>query len=173
MKKLMKWILLILAVLLIGGIAIYVVGIRNGGGIGGEPDNMPYVPDKPEPPAHSGMFVSDLGTMEFNGDGKTIVIDFQEELAELCGLPAGRSEGTYVFLSGDLPPHGSMEIRYDAAHEMRITVGDVSAVMDMGTAAEDGKTGHSGIDTVTETKIPMLFLKDGKFIDVVFEKEEN
>lgn len=134
-------------------------------------ENRPYDPGTPAPEPHSGLFVSGYGTMEFSGDGKSIVIDFSPELAELTGLPEGRSEGTYDFLSGDLPPHGSVPVRYDTAHEMRIAVGDAAAVIDMGTASEDGKTGHTGVNTVTPETIPMLFRNDSGFFEVTFTKQ--
>ena len=142
------------------------------GGPGSEEilDNYPYEPDTPAPAAHEGTFTSEHGTMTFPGDEQTVVIDFDEELAELTGLPAGEQEGTYVFLSGDLPPHGSFPVRYDTAHELQITVGETSAVIDVGIAAPDGSTGQVGVGVVTPERIPMLFLVDGKFFDVAFEK---
>ncbi len=137
---------------------------------GWEPDNIPYEPDTPEPAPHDGLFVSEHGTMTFSGDGESIVIDFNKELAALVGLPAGEQEGTYVFLSGDLPPHGSMPSRYDVAHELRITVGEQSSVIAIGIASEDGKTAVSGTGIVTPARIPMLFRGDRSF-SVVFRKE--
>jgi hypothetical protein len=139
------------------------------GACGWEPENIPYEPDTPAPEPHTGLFVSEHGTMQFDGDGERVFYEFDEELAELVGLPAGEQEGTYVFLSGDLPPHGSMPIRYDVAHEMRIVVGEQSAVIGLGLAAEDGKTASSGLGIVTSTQIPMLFHDDG-FFSVVFQK---
>ena len=137
---------------------------------GWEPDNMPYEPDTPAPAAHEGIFVSEHGSMAFDGDGEHVAYDFDEALAALTGLPAGEQEGTYVFLSGDLPPHGSVPVRYDTAHELRITVGEQSAVIELGIAAEDGKTASSGTGTVTPGRIPLLFSGDG-FFSVVFVKE--
>ena len=60
------------------------------------------------------------------------------ELAKLTGLPQGEHKATYVFLSGELPPNGSVPVRYDVAHELRISVGMRSAVIEMGLAAADG-----------------------------------
>ncbi|MBP0986503.1 MAG: hypothetical protein J6P39_05800, partial [Oscillospiraceae bacterium] len=134
------------------------------------PGTMPYEPDTPAPAAHNGMFVSEHGTMQFNGDGEHLTYDFDEELAHLTGLPAGEQEGTYVFLSGDLPPHGSLPIRYDVAHEMQIDVGEQTVVIQLGIAAEDGKTATSGVRTVTPTRIPMLFSGES-LSSVVFMKE--
>ena len=137
---------------------------------GWEPENIPYEPNTPAPGPHKGIYVSEHGIMEFGGDGEHLTYDFDEELAGLVGLPAGKKEGTYVFLSGDLPPHGSMPVRYDTAHELQIVVGEQSAVIDLGLASEDGKTASSGVGTVTSTRIPMLFRNGGLF-SVVFRKE--
>ena len=136
------------------------------------PGNYPYEPDTPAPAAHDGFFVSEHGTMSFTGDGEKVVIDFDAELAKLTGLPEGEQEGTYVFLSGNLPPNGSFPVRYDIAHEMRITTGEKSVVIDMGLAAEDGKSGQVGVNVVTPERIPMLFSEGGRFFQILFEKKE-
>ena len=136
------------------------------------PGNMPYEPDTPAPAAHDGVFVSEHGTLRFNGDGTSIETEFDAELSELTGLPEGTQQGTYVFLSGNLPPHGSMPVRYDTAHELEITVGEQSAVIQMGIASEDGKTAQVGVDIVTPERIPMLFYEDSKSFDVIFTKEQ-
>ncbi len=132
-------------------------------------DNSPSDPGTPAPAAHDGTFVSEHGTMQFNGDGERVVIEFDAGLAELTGLPEGRQEGSYVFLSGDLPPHGSYPVRYDTAHELRITVGEQSAVINMGIAAEDGSHGYVGVNMVTPERIPMLFRNEGGFFCITFE----
>ncbi len=134
------------------------------------PGNYPYEPDTPAPAAHDGNFESDHGSMRFNGDGKSVLINFDEELARLIGLPAGEQAGTYVFLSGNLPPNGSFPVRYDIAHELQLTMGDKSVVITMGIAAEDGKSGQVGVNVVTPERIPMLFDENGQFLSVVFEK---
>ncbi len=56
---------------------------------------------------------------------------------------------------------------------MQITVGKKSAVIDMGLATEDGKTGQIGVNTVTPERIPMLFSGDNGFFSVVFQKEHK
>ena len=137
---------------------------------GSKPDNYPYEPDTPAPAPHDGVFASEHGTMTFDGDGESIVIDFDSSLADLTGLPEGTQEGTYVFLSGELPPHGSIPVRYDIAHELRITVGERSAVIEMGLASEDGSSAQAGTDTVTPERIPMLFYEDGRSFHVEFRK---
>lgn len=138
---------------------------------GGRPENSPYEPDSPPPAPHNGLFSSDHGSMRFDGDGTSVVIDFDRELAELTGLPEGEHPGSYVFLSGDLPPHGSFPVRYDTAHELRITVEDQSAVIAMGLAAEDGKSAYGGLNMVTPDRIPMLFHADGRSFHIEFQKD--
>lgn len=138
-----------------------------------QPDNMPYEPDTPAPAAHDGIFRSEHGSLRFNGDGESIVIDFDSELSARTGLPEGEQEGTYVFLSGDLPPMGSSPVRYDAAHELQITVGEQSAVIQLGIAAEDGSTAQTGVDTVTSDAIPFLFDTQDSFATILFEREAS
>lgn len=137
------------------------------------PGNYPYEPDTPVPAAHDGIFASDHGTMTFSGDGESVIINFDAELARLTGLPEGEHKGTYVFLSGNLPPNGSFPVRYDIAHEMQIEAGGKSVVIDMGIASEDGKTGQVGVNTVTPGRIPMLFDEDERFFDVIFYMSEG
>ena len=158
--------IILLAALLAIGILSYVSKKQRE-----ELDNYPYEPDTPAPDPHEGAFVSEHGTMVFNGDGSSLVFDFDEELSELTGLPSGEQTGTYVFLSGDLPPHGSVDVRYDVAHEWQITLDDTCVVIELGLAAEDGSTAQVGVNIVTDTRIPFLFMKDGKSFSVIFEKE--
>ena len=136
-------------------------------------DNRPYEPDTPAPDPHEGLFLSDHGSLRFNGDGKTVTIDFDEYLAGLTGLPAGEAEGTYVFLSGDLPPHGSVDVRYDVAHELRLTVGDKSVVVQIGEPSEEGKGYHVSLNMVTPEHIPIMLSDDGDYVPVAFEKQSK
>lgn len=136
-------------------------------------DGPPKEPDTPEPAVHEGLFVSEHGTMEFFGDGESIRIDFDAELAGLTDLPEGGHEGIYGFLSGDLPPHGSIPIRYDMAHEMKITVGGETSVINMGIVADDGNSAEVGVNAVTPERIPMLFHVDGQYTEVLFQKEDS
>ena len=167
MNKAKKILGILLAVLLLAAGVILYIDHRNRSNM----DNGPYDPGTPAPDPHDGTFVSDHGTMTFNGDGKTVVIDFSEELSSRTGLPSGKQEGTYVFLSGDLPPHGSYEVRYDVAHELEITVGDTRVVLDLAIASEDGKTASFGVDTVTPERIPLGFKGESGYFTVLFEKQ--
>ena len=49
---------------------------------------QPPVADSPEPPAHSGKFVSEYGSMTFNGDGESITVCFEDAFAQ---KPVSRS----------------------------------------------------------------------------------
>lgn len=134
-------------------------------------DNRPYEPDTPAPAAHDGAFRSEHGSMRFNGDGKTVTLSFDNYLAELTGLPEGDQEAEYAFLSGDLPPHGSVPVRYDVAHELKLSLGDQSVVLDLGIATADGKSAQGGVDMVTPERIPLLFSDDSGWFTVSFEKD--
>ncbi len=74
----------------------------------------------PWPENHSGVFVLGESSLTFDGDGKTVKLELDKDLADRMGLPAGKSEGTYVFLFHN----GSW--RYDLAEALRITVGETS-----------------------------------------------
>jgi hypothetical protein len=136
----------------------------------GDRGNRPYEPDTPAPAPHTGTFTSDHGSLRFDGDGETVEYAFDPELAALTGLPEGEHEGTYVFLSGDLPPNGSVPVRYDTAHELRITTGEDTAVIRLGLAAEDGKSATVGVNVVTPERIPLLFTAEGGSFSIVFVK---
>ena len=171
MKKVLIIVLALIALLAVGfaGYAYYVNSQRV------ILDNYPYEPDTPAPAPHDGTFVCDYGKMIFNGDGESITITVNDNFSELIGLPAGEYTGTYVFLTGQLPPHGSMPIRYDVAHEFEIDVeynGETyTKVFDAGIAAEDGKTGSVGVNIVTPDRVPLLFKDDRGFFDAIFVKQ--
>ena len=74
----------------------------------------------PEPDPHNGVFASEYGTMNFNGDGESITFDFTPEFQEATGLPGGEQSGSYVFL------FQHKQWRYDKAERFRISVSDVS-----------------------------------------------
>lgn len=152
-------------------IALFIMNICGGCGFVNDGGNMPYEPDTPAPPNHDGVFVSDHGTMTFNGDGQTVEMDIDNELTELIGLSTGDFKGTYVFLSGDLPPVGSVDVRYDVAHELELRNGDENKVVRVGIASEDGSTATVGTNMVTEERIPLLFDIDGKNVTIMFTKQ--
>ena len=141
------------------------------GTLGGGAPNMPYVPDTPAPDPHIGLFVSDHGTMEFNGDGKTVIYNFDKTLAELTGLPEGEHEAEYSFMSGPLPPTGSTPIRYDVAHELKITVGSDSATIDIGVV--NNGSASTGTNCTTADRITFIYHADSGYYGVDFIKSKD
>ncbi len=144
-------------------------------GCTGQPklDNHPYEPDTPAPDPLNGVFVSEAGTMTFNGDKTTIILDLEPEFAERTGLPAGHSEGTYAFIQ-DLPPHGHVSVRYDTAHNLDIVIGEgegrLFVTLDIGYANEDGSSATVYIGAVTDNCIPIL-LTDREYETILFQKQ--
>ncbi len=80
--------------------------------------NGPPGDDAPWPENLDGEFTSEYGSMSFNGDGDSIVVDFSEELAKVLNFQTGKCEGTYVFL------FDHKEWRYDKADTFAITIND-------------------------------------------------
>lgn len=166
----MKKILIGLGVLLLAAVLVFVFHrfTYPYGGL----DNYPYEPDTPEPDPHDGLFTSEHGTLLFNGDGETVEMDIDDELSGLIGLPAGRYKAEYCFLTGELPPHGSMPTRYDVAHELSLSADGKTVVVEVGIASEDGSTATVGTNMVTPDRIPFLFRDgNGKRFTVMFTKK--
>ena len=138
----------------------------------GKPDNPPYEPDTSPPPPLKGVFSSSGGTMTFNGDERSVVLDMAPDFAARTGLPEGHSEGTYAFIQ-DLPPHGHVPVRYDTAHNLDITIGEgeerIFVSLDIGFPTEDGSAATVFIGAVTEESIPILLTDDG-YETVLFQK---
>ena len=145
MKKLISAVL-ILALLLTFAACVY--------------DGPPKEDGTPEPEAHRGVFVSDHGTMTFVGDGKSVVTDFDEELASLTGLPAGEHEATYAFMA-NTPPH-RYEYRWDKSNEFSVTVGEKTYVF-----------GNKMSVTSTDTIAIYAYPEAGGTLDLIFEKKGN
>lgn len=145
------------------------------GACGPKPDNPPYEPDTSPPPPLTGTFTAGGSSMTFNGDDASVVLDLAEDFAARAGLPAGHSEGTYAFTQ-DLPPHGHVSVRYDAAHTLVITLGEGEArrevVLDLGYAAEDGASAAIYVGAVTEECIPILFTDKG-YETVLFQRTDT
>ena len=81
---------------------------------------QPPAADSPEPPAHSGKFVSEYGSMTFNGDGESVTIDFLPELTKATGLPTGAADSQYVFT------FQQGMYRYDKADGFELIIGECS-----------------------------------------------
>lgn len=78
--------------------------------------DVPPGGDTPAPGPHSGRFVCEYGSITFDGDGIYAECDFTEEFAALTGLPAGKSEASYVFL------FHNEKMRWDKAEYFRLIV---------------------------------------------------
>lgn len=84
------------------------------------PNDPPPLSDTPEPDPLNGVFVSEYGTLTFNGDGESVTFELSDELAAAASLPVGKTEGVYVFLFR----HSLW--RYDTAEGFRLSVGEES-----------------------------------------------
>lgn len=98
--------------------------------------------ETPVPPAHSGTFVSEYGTLEFNGDGESVKVSITPELADAAGLPESEFDGTYAFTF-----HHNLW-RYDQAERFGLTCADVTAefINDFTKTNEDTIAFSSPID---------------------------
>lgn len=80
--------------------------------------NQPPPVDTSEPPAHNGVFRSEVGTLTFNGDGESVTVCFEDGFATEAGFPLGNCEGTYVF------KFQQKAYRYDKAEYLSIYIGE-------------------------------------------------
>ncbi|MBO4384213.1 MAG: hypothetical protein J5854_02175 [Clostridia bacterium] len=143
MKKLISAIL-VFAVLLAVSACVY--------------DGPPKDDGTPEPDAHNGAFVCEHGSMVFAGDGKNVVVDFDEGLSAITGLPAGEHEASYAFMA-NTPPH-RYEYRWDKSNEFVLTVDGVSYTF-------GNYMGRTSADTVAIYAYPA----EGGVLDLIFEKK--
>ena len=123
-------------------------------------DGPPKEPDTTDPPPHSGVFVSEYGTLTFPGDGESIILDLDGELAAAMGLPEGKCEGTYQFMA-NTPPH-VYEYRYDQANELHLYI--------------DGSTYklYNSMGTTDENTLKLrVVTKEGKSVQLLFEKARD
>ena len=95
--------------------------------------DLPPAAGAPEPPALTGKYALEYGTMTFNGDGRSVTLDLREEFAALSGLPSGKNEGSYVFL------FHNEEWRFDRAEYFRLIIDGESYQFrnDIGETDED------------------------------------
>ena len=77
-------------------------------------------PDDPstEPVSISGTYRSEYGTLTFDTH-HVLHLDITEDFAKKSGLPAGKRDGTYVFL------YRNEEWRYDKAETFRVTINGI------------------------------------------------
>lgn len=120
-------------------------------------DGPPKTIDIPPVENYNGKFVSDYGTMIFNGDGKTVEVDFTEDLLKIINLPAGKQEATYRFVA-NTPPH-KYDTQWDRASDFIVTIGD--QYYNFGVMM-----GH-----MSESKIDLIIYLEKGFIEMVFVKD--
>lgn len=60
-------------------------------------DGPPNHDDVPDAEPLNGKFVSDHGTMTFNGDGESVALELDSEIAADTGLPEGSYDAKYCF----------------------------------------------------------------------------
>ncbi len=84
-------------------------------GCGPKSYDGPPDPGTPAPPPHEGSFISEYGTMTFNGDGETVYIDFSPEYLEVLESPPNEETYSYAFTW-----YSFGECRYDVATEFNI-----------------------------------------------------
>ena len=105
-------------------------------------NDQPPSDETPEPAPHVGMFLSEYGSLTYNGDGKTVYLDVNDAFAAASGLPAGHYYASYVYL------FHNEQWRYDKAETFRITV--------------DGKAHNfQSFPDATDSEIVAFSLPDG------------
>lgn len=110
--------------------------------IGEEP--LPYL---------DGEYVSDIGTLYFKGDGKSIVFEFTDEYKEKLGLGV-TNLGTYVF---SIDHRG--ECDYDKANLFRIFVDDLEISFQL-------PVGETNFDKI------VVFTDEGSLDTISFERKK-
>ena len=56
------------------------------------------------------------------------------------------------------------------AHKLRITIGEESYVLEIGIASEDHQSSTGVNGTVTDKRIPIVYIDDYKFYSMIFRK---
>lgn len=111
--------------------------------------NRPPDNNLPEPPAHKGVFISELDTLIFTGDGQTIEWSISNELATTTELPQ-KAKGTYVF------KFNHYMIRYDEAEYLQLTYGTKSYRFRL---VDKAQSEHISIISPIDAKKNISFIK--------------
>ena len=120
-------------------------------GCGG--NDAPPAADTPEPAALNGVYESELGSFEFNGDRKTVIVHASEEMSKRTEMPQGDTAAQYVFIF-----HNGT-YRYDKAEYFRIIVEDKTYQFD------------NDFTQTNESRIVIRLGSDSE--PTVFERGEN
>ncbi len=140
-------LLQITVVLLIAGLAVGCGSAGKNDGIvtGSQTDEDEFMLDGP--PNHddipdaeplNGTFASDHGTMTFNGDGESVSLDLDQDIAQDTGLPEGASDAKYCFYE-IVKMDGYLKCdNYNTAEVMRFTVGEGDEEKEVYLSVGDG-----------------------------------
>lgn len=108
--------------------------------------------DLPHVEPHNGLFVSDHGTMTFNGDGESVTVNFDKEFAEDTGLPEGEYEAKYYFYCPAAPVGWVCE--YNEAHELHFIIDEEDYTVDVGVV--NGDNYSTGVNCTTADRITIF-----------------
>ncbi|MCR5789307.1 MAG: hypothetical protein K6G83_05395 [Lachnospiraceae bacterium] len=126
--------------------------------------------DVPPVDPHNGIFVNEHGTMTFNGDGESVVLDIDGNVARDTGLPEGTTEAGYYFYN-PIEPVGYV-CGYNEAHEMHFKIGEDDISVDVGQVSEDGSF-HTGVDQITADRITIFGNGLDSYYDFVLTQSDT
>jgi len=78
-------------------------------------NDMPPKMEGPEPEPHNGVFVSENAVFTFDGNKKTVFVEFDEEYLEALDNPPNNTYYTYVFTWYEFG-----EYRFDGATQLKL-----------------------------------------------------
>lgn len=88
-------------------------------------NDMPPDIEGPDPKPHNGVFVSKNAIFTFDGNKKTIFVEFDEEYIEALNNPPNNTYYSYVFTWYDFG-----EYRYDGATNLKLYHKESSTLLD-------------------------------------------
>ena len=109
--------------------------------------------DLPHVEPHDGIFKNDHGSMTFNGDGKSVTIEFDDLIARDTGLPPGKHDAEYYFFLPLAPAGYACE--YNEAHEMHFIIDGANYMVCVGEHTKDGSF-TTGVNTTTADRITLF-----------------
>ena len=126
-------------------------------GCGPKSYDGPPDPGTPAPPPHEGSFISEYGTMTFNGDGETVYIDFSPEFLDVLNNPPNEETYSYAFTW-----YSFGECRYDVATEFKIhnEVSDISLTFSLYLEGEGTSKDKIAFSYPTPGDQSVIFIRD-------------
>ena len=91
--------------------------------------------------------------MTFNGDGESVLLDFDAEIAKNTGLPEGVTEAKYYFFAPVVPAGYICE--YNEAHEMHFIIGEEDIGLNAGVRTPEGSFSY-GVNCITAERITLF-----------------